>query len=230
MAKSFTLLFVLFAMCCDISIAQEIDSKKIGLRGLVTDFNGKPVKGTIIYVDSVNTNKKTNKKGLYKLRVTRGINLISFYSSEHGIYNMTYEGQQEMNFSFPEHSDKIVSEAYVLELGYRNPPKLVSGSGEINFENDPSVNGYSSIFQLLRVRFSGVNVIGETVSIRGSANSSISDRVSNEPLYEVDGSIVSSIASIPPNRVKSIQILKSVNSTLYGIRGGNGVIKIKLKK
>ena len=85
-------------------------------------------------------------------------------------------------------------------------------------------------------RFPGVMVRGSgntaSVTIRGV--NSITG--SNEPLFIVNGQeiqggfqTVSSMISV--NDIKSIRVLKEPSDTaLYGFRGANGVIEIKLKK
>jgi TonB-dependent SusC/RagA subfamily outer membrane receptor len=71
-----------------------------------------------------------------------------------------------------------------------------------------------------------------TVRIRG-ATSWNSD---NEPLYVIDGVPVTpgpggSLSGINPYDIASIEVLKdAVSTTMYGSRGANGVILIKMKK
>lgn len=81
----------------------------------------------------------------------------------------------------------------------------------------------------------GVEVMGSgagmRVRIRGT-NSFLGD---TEPLYVVDGTVLSSgvqgLLAIDPNDVARIDVLKDAGSTaLYGSRGGNGVIVITTKK
>jgi len=47
-------------------------------------------------------------------------------------------------------------------------------------------------------------------------------------LLVVDGQIVSSIDYIHPREVKSVEILKGASASIYGSRGANGVLMIKL--
>lgn len=82
----------------------------------------------------------------------------------------------------------------------------------------------------------GVTVIGNgpdaSVSIRGRTSMQNSD----EPLYVVDGNVITgglrdAISVVPVQDIKSIRVLKTGPETsLYGVRGANGVIKITLKK
>ena len=91
-------------------------------------------------------------------------------------------------------------------------------------------SGYITIYDYLEGRVPGVKVVknGATtasVYIRGinSVNSS------TEPLFVVDGIMVNDISYLNPRDVKSVTVLKDASASIYGVRGGNGVIVIKLK-
>jgi len=91
-------------------------------------------------------------------------------------------------------------------------------------------SGYITIYDYLEGRVPGVKVVknGATtasVYIRGinSVNSS------TEPLFVVDGIMVNDISYINPRDVKSVTVLKDASASIYGVRGGNGAILIKLK-
>lgn len=76
---------------------------------------------------------------------------------------------------------------------------------------------------------SGVNAV---VTIRGMA----SVNSSNEPLFVVDGQQVgngyaSVVDMVNVNDIKSVRVLKDPGETgIYGARGANGVIEIRMKK
>lgn len=91
-------------------------------------------------------------------------------------------------------------------------------------------SGYITIYDYLEGRVPGVKVVknGATtasVYIRGinSVNSS------TEPLFVVDGIMVNDISYLNPRDVKSVTVLKDASASIYGVRGGNGAILIKLK-
>lgn len=85
---------------------------------------------------------------------------------------------------------------------------------------------YNNIYDMIDGEVSGVEVIGRSIRIRGigSINSG------TEPLFVVDGSPVMDISYIYPIQVESISVLKGASTAIYGSRGSNGVIIIKLKK
>jgi TonB-dependent SusC/RagA subfamily outer membrane receptor len=93
-----------------------------------------------------------------------------------------------------------------------------------------------SLAQMLSGRVSGVVVTalpGGGISVRISGPRSFS--MPQEPLYVVDEVVVQpgpngALAWLNPEDVASIEVLKYDSQTaMYGLRGGNGVIKIKTK-
>jgi TonB-dependent SusC/RagA subfamily outer membrane receptor len=93
------------------------------------------------------------------------------------------------------------------------------------------------IEKALMGRFSGVEVTrspdgGISVRIRGTT----SILGSNEPLYVLDGIPIQpgpngSLSGVNPHDIESIEVLKDAASTsIYGLRGANGVIVIKTKR
>ena len=85
-------------------------------------------------------------------------------------------------------------------------------------------------------RIAGVNVRGTgadaIVLIRSGSNSLTS---SSEPLFLINGNQFSGSFStlsqmIPVNEIRSVVVYKNASETsMYGVRGANGVIDIKLK-
>ena len=117
-----------------------------------------------------------------------------------------------------------------VDMGYGETSQeaLSYAISSVDMEEDKS--GYITIYDYLEGRVPGVKVVknGATtasVYIRGinSVNSS------TEPLFVVDGIMVNDISYLNPRDVKSVTVLKDASASIYGVRGGNGVILIKLK-
>ena len=109
-----------------------------------------------------------------------------------------------------------------INVGYGKVKRknLTSSVYKINARNR-QFGSFNSIYDMLQ-GVPGVTVSRGQVLIRG-----ISSRyLSNEPLFVVDGTPVSSIADIPPQNVESIEVLKGTAGAIYGSRGANGVIQI----
>ena len=84
------------------------------------------------------------------------------------------------------------------------------------------------MYELIRGRFAGVQIVNNEIIIRGinSINSS------SAALIVIDGVPVdnSVLNTLPPIQVKSVNILKDGSAAIYGSRGANGVVIIETKK
>lgn len=94
-----------------------------------------------------------------------------------------------------------------------------------------SAQQYSDIFEYIRGKVPGVQV-GQagpgqmpSIVIRGIGTNS----EHTQPLFIVDGLQVESIASIDPNNIYQIDIIKDGTSSIYGMQGANGVIMVTTK-
>ncbi len=83
---------------------------------------------------------------------------------------------------------------------------------------------YSSMYDYLRGRVAGVMVTTDNrIIIRGiGTNSDATD-----PLILVDGVETTDLSGINPTDVESVDVIKDGSSSIYGMRGANGVIIIK---
>ena len=90
---------------------------------------------------------------------------------------------------------------------------------------------YNDIFEMIRGRVPGVTVgqasAGQmpSIVIRGIGTNS----GQTQPLFIVDGVQTDNIASINPDDVDEIDIIKDGTSAIYGMQGANGVIIITTK-
>jgi TonB-dependent SusC/RagA subfamily outer membrane receptor len=94
--------------------------------------------------------------------------------------------------------------------------------------NDIDFSQYSNMYEAIRGRFAGVQVVGNEIIIRGvnSINGSSAALIVVDGVPS-DGSILNSIS---PIQVKSISVLKDGSSAIYGSRGANGVVLIETKR
>lgn len=123
-----------------------------------------------------------------------------------------------------------------VEVGYgRQPADRVAGAVE-SMEVEPEEAARASrVEQLLEGRFAGVDVVRlpngrYTIRIRSAA----SPRSQAEPLFVVNGVPLlggsDPLAGINPQDVARIDVLKdAASASIYGSRGGNGVILIRTR-
>ena len=102
-----------------------------------------------------------------------------------------------------------------------------------DIENNPG----KSIEQIIAERFPGVIAVrmpdgGYALRIRGGS----SLEGNNNPLYVIDGVPVATgtygeLTGINPKDIETVEVLKdAVSTSMYGMRGANGVIVIKTKR
>lgn len=118
-------------------------------------------------------------------------------------------------------------------------PEAATASKRANVVSSETIANSSGqpIEKILADRVAGVR-LGRasdgslTVQIRGSG----SLNADTQPLYVIDGVPITpgpggSLSGINPYDIASIEVLKdAVSTTMYGSRGANGVILIKMKK
>jgi TonB-dependent SusC/RagA subfamily outer membrane receptor len=114
-----------------------------------------------------------------------------------------------------------------IGYGYVKDADKLNAVANLN-SNDMDFSQYSNMFELIRGRFAGVQVVNGEIIIRGtnSINSSSAALIVVDGVPS-DGSILN---SIPPVQVKSINIIKDGSSAIYGSRGANGVVIIETKR
>lgn len=211
-------LFIFFVLVSGFLQSQQRSSDDINLEGIVLDEFGSPIQRAILYTDSVKTFVQTNKKGVFKTKISNQTKTLSIYSTEHGMATMFYNGERRVEFVFPK-KHIILSERHLEDLGFNTTAYRKGTIHPSRFED------YADIYQLIREMFTGTMYSGSNIVVRGKG--SFGDTT---PLFLVDDNFVQSISFINPAEVKSIQLLKGEDAALYGSRGANGVFLINLKK
>lgn len=204
---TFTLILSFFAF----SVNAQNNSNKIVISGLVKDSLNRPVANASIYVNDIITNKKTNKKGFYKIKLKRTPKKIMALSPNYGLQEVVYSNTNEINFVLDMKGFDKEKFNYVVFKSKRK-------------KNKRTTRVYTDIYDYFRDRVSGVRVSGNNeILVRGitSFNSGTG------PLFVVNKSPINYIGDINPNEIKSVTILKGPECVAYGSRGANGVIIIK---
>jgi TonB-dependent SusC/RagA subfamily outer membrane receptor len=222
--------FILIAAFSINNLTAQKNNRKIIVTGIVTDAHQKPLKGASILIDGKYTNEVTNNKGIYKLKVRPDADSITIFTYTNGISTAPLKGRNKIDFVLDEtdltkqnDQNKHVSDKQV-DAGYGtiNQKDLASPVGTIDASHKKYA-AYRNIYDILRGT-PGVIVRGNSVQIQG--NSTIA--AGTEPLFVVDGMIVSSVDDISPVLVESISVLKGASASIYGSRGANGVILVTL--
>ena len=200
--------------------------------GTVSNNKNKPLAGAMIYLDSINSNVKTDKKGVYEVMLMGDVQAIHVFSPKYGLLTHDYNNEEKVDFVYIDGrlpaNERLGSKDRVA-IGYDEVDQqyVATKVEQVDAEERIDATRFLSIYDLIRDRVSGVRVSSDNkITIRG-VNSFIS---SQDPLFVVDGNIVSTIDFILPVDVDKISVLKGSEASMYGTRGANGVLVIKTKK
>jgi TonB-linked SusC/RagA family outer membrane protein len=202
------------------------------VKGKVTDQNGLPLPGVNVTVKGTKTGVQTDVDGSFAITVPDNATKLI----------ITYIGMEDQEVTISGAPLKIIMkeagqklDEVVVGYGKAKKKDLTGSVSSIGKDNLNLGGTVSNVGQALQGRASGVQVQqnsyapGTSPSIVIRGGNSINN--SNAPLYVVDGFITSTGASISPNDIENIQVLKDASSTaIYGARGANGVILITTKK
>mgnify|MGYP003289997802 CR=1 FL=1 len=117
-----------------------------------------------------------------------------------------------------------------VNVGYGYTKKEDLNSAVTRKKTHRTIDSFNDIADYIQGTVPGVIVqkSGGTVRyiIRGvSTNSDFTD-----PLLMIDGVEVDNFDSVIPSQVESVEVIKDGSASIYGIRGGGGVIMLTLKK
>ncbi|MBQ3439140.1 MAG: TonB-dependent receptor [Bacteroidales bacterium] len=204
----------------------------VQVRGVVLDASGQPVIGAgVVEVGASRNGTLTGGDGSFVLTIHRGASLEISCIGYETVTVTPVEGER-LSVILREDAE-ILDEVVVMGYGTQRK-KLVTGSTvNVTGEKLAAVNAVDA-FGALQSQAAGVNIVqnsgqpGESykVTIRGMGTAG-----SSTPLYVIDGVPGGDIASLSPNDIESIDVLKdAASSAIYGARAANGVILVTTKK
>ncbi|MGN8069341.1 SusC/RagA family TonB-linked outer membrane protein [Mucilaginibacter sp. SG564] len=228
---------------------------QVKVTGKVTDQNG-PLPGVTVQIKTKpGTGTITNVDGEYHLTASDN-DILVFRMVGYQIKELPLNGKTQLNVKLVG-SESGLNE--VIVTGYKNIDRrkntsAISSITSKDIENLPA----ASLDVLLQGKLSGVNVqnfsgqpgVKTSLVVRGNTKISASasgfdgDNLYSNPLYVIDGVPISDdevrafdqtgtnfLASLNPNDVESVDILKdAAAAALYGSRAANGVVLIKTKR
>ena len=229
-------------------------SQQMVVEGVVLDDIGDPLPGATVQIKGIDqVGAITNFDGEFSVILDSPDQ--SIVVSYIGFISETVEVNGQKNVTVTLSQDVSELEEVVV-IGYGTVLKKdLTGSVASVEVSDEIARQSSTVDQLLQGRAAGIYVTqnaanpGSGISVRIRGASSL--RGNNEPLYVVDGIIVSSASEdvvstgggntgqeqqnglngINPRDIEDIQILKDASATaIYGSRGANGVVLITTKK
>jgi len=223
------------------------------VQGVVKDESGITLPGVSIFVKETKQGTVTDFDGKFKIKVDVESHIIfSFMGMQNE--SVLVNKSTTLNIVMKENAN-ILDEVTVVGYGAERKSDKTGSVSSIK-ETESMKSQYSTVDGLLQGRISGIQVSsvggqpggGISVKIRGIN----SLRGNNEPLYVIDGVVISSagedtgaafsggnesatptngLAGINPRDIESMEVLKDASATaIYGSRGANGVILITTKQ
>lgn len=237
------LLTALFAglLMSPISAAAEETVPERVLTGVVTDHHGETLPGVVVKIKSSPYGTMTDADGFYLLRgrFKRGAK-IQFSCVGMKPVEFTYDGQEQQDAAM-ESDDNMLKEVVVSAESNINAIDIRSRSGVVQTVDMKRLNEKPMVDLGLALQGSVPGLIvtnsGELgskpkIRIRGNQSLRTGD-AANEPLYVLDGKVISSDAfnTLNPQDIREIKVLKDAAAcALYGIKAANGVIEISSQR
>lgn len=207
------------------------------LTGVVTDPEAKPLAGANVRIKGTTYGTLTDENGKYQLRGKwkKGSLVVFSYIGMKSV-QMEFFGQKKQDAAMQADAG-MLKEATVTANQNINAIDLRARSGVVQTVEmkrliekpmmDMSLALQGSVPGLI-VTNTGDLGSKPTIRIRGNSSLRKGD-AANEPLYVLDGKVISSDAfmTLNPQDIKEIKVLKDAAAcALYGIKAANGVLEI----
>ena len=202
------------------------------ISGKVTDGEtGESLPGVNILEVGTSNGAVTDLDGNYSIKVGANATLAFSYTG-YASQNVQVGSSNVVNVSLQLESQAI-SEVVVVGYGTQRKKEITSAVTSVKADdfNRGTVNDPS---QLLQGKVAGLNIVrpggdpngGFQIRLRGVSTVG----ANAEPLIVIDGVIGGSLATVDPNDIASIDVLKDGSAAaIYGTRGSSGVILITTK-
>lgn len=251
------LLFLLFSVVSFLATAQKTIS------GKVVDEQNEPLAGVSILVKGTTKGASTNSAGLYTLNeVSAGATLV-FTFIGYETQEISAGNQTSINVSLQPSAESL-DEIVVTALNQSVNKKSLGYSLQTLKSTDITDAGTQNLVGAMQGKIAGAVITGSGGDPGGGVNiilrgvTSLSAGADNQPLFVVDGIIISNATSmgtsmpssgsnaydaseqfsntnraadINPDDIESLSVLKGPAATaLYGLRASNGAIIITTKR
>jgi len=223
-------LMLIVMLLCNIAIfAQD----GYVLSGTITDEANVPIPGVNVIIANTSRGTSADFDGNYSIEVSNG-DVLQFSSLGYATQSITIDGQQSLNVSLAEDSAQL-DEVIVVGYGTQKRANITGAVAKVGGEEVAGIQA-ARVDDALAGKLPGVliqNQSGEPGAdpkIQIRAASSLSG--DSSPLIVVDGYPISgSLATVNPNDIQSVEVLKdAASAAIYGSRGANGVILVTTKK
>ena len=204
------------------SSAQD-SSKEEPFNGIITDLSGNPIKGAKVFVVSSKYFSRTNKKGQFGLTNVLPTDTIHVVYQKVQ-YDLPVEGRKSARIRLGDQMEAQEDEELVA-YGYGWVKRRENSMPSSGIPGEVLVRtGRTNVLASLEGLVPGLTIVGGKATIRGINSLNLS----TDPLYVLDGVVVSSLDYITVYDVEHVEVLK--DASIYGSQGANGAILVFTKR
>lgn len=205
------------------SIAQERN-----ISGKVTAFNTYELSGVEVSAKKAKTEVFTDASGNFQIKCKKKDALkIQAKGFETQVIKLADDNVLKINLIYLDNNSAFKSAVAAKHISEENLENAVENLMQEN--NDYS--RYQSIFELVQGIYPLAKVVNNggfnRIYLNGKGPNSLDS--GSHALIVVDGMITENISTIQTVQVAKINVLTGTETSMYGTRGGNGVIEIELK-
>ncbi|WP_347840726.1 carboxypeptidase-like regulatory domain-containing protein [uncultured Draconibacterium sp.] len=218
------ILLSFIALCFCISVtAQERN-----ISGKITAFNTYELSGVKITARKAKTEVLTNEQGNFQIKCKKNDALkIQADGFQTQVIKLSDDNVLKINLIYLNSGPAFKSAVEAKHITENDLEYAVENLMQEN--NDYS--RYQNIFELIQA----ISPLAKVVNSDGFNRIYLTSQGPNtlaagaHALLVLDGMITENISSVQPVQVASIKVITGADASMYGTRGGNGVIEIELK-
>lgn len=204
-------------LCLFLASVWAAQAKKETVRGSVSDGK-KPVPNLIIEA-SGNKTAETNKKGAFKIKgVSLEEDTIFMKITPDKVLEIPLKGANQITVS-------LEDDTIFVQLEKPEEYQVTYG-GTIITRKMLEQTGETNLLRAIAMRAPGVEYTNGSLLIRGIK----SFNLSNDPLFILDGVETTNVSYLTVMEVETVEVIKDAATSMFGVRGGNGVVVIRLRK
>lgn len=229
------------------NVGGRVDSESIQavmqartIKGQILDETGESMIGVSVLVKGTTVGTVTDFDGNYTLEVPGGKGVLEVSYIGYKTKEITIGNNSQINIKM-EPDTQALDEVVVIGYGTVKKRDLTGAVASVKAE-DITLNPGVNPMDALQGKIAGLDITNSsgqagsapTVQLRGTRSLQLDDdgNISSsafKPTYIIDG-MPGDIATLNPNDIESIEVLKDASSTaIYGSSGANGVIIVTTK-
>lgn len=209
-------------------ISLALNAQERNISGKITAFNTYELQAVKISAKKAKSTVLTDELGNFQIKCkTKDALKIQAKGFETQVIKLSDENVLKINLIYIDNNSAFKSAVAAKHISEDDLEYAVENLMQDN--NDYS--RYQSIFDLIQAKYPLAKVISNNgfnrIYLTSKGPNSL--ETASHALLVVDGMITENISTIQPTQVASVKVITGTETSMYGTRGGNGVVEIELK-